>query len=114
MNEEVTVERARSLVVVYRLHRQSRRNSGKPLQNEGVNTMATAPSTEVVETKLNRALELIGGSIDPEIAESYSSLEERILAQALENVELAERRLREIQKLVGDLNVVSGRHVCSE
>ena len=53
------------------------------------------------ETKLNRALELVG-SIDPEIAESYSSLEERILAQALENVELAERRLREIQELMGD------------
>jgi len=101
MNEDVTVERARSLVVVYR--RQSRRNYA--LQNEGVNAMATASSTEVVETKLNRALELIGGSIDPEIAESYSSLEERILAQALENVELAERRLREIQKLVGDMSV---------
>lgn len=64
--------------------------------------MATSPDTP--ETKLNRALELIGGSIDPEIEESYSSLEERILAQALENVELAERRLREIQKLVGDLS----------
>ena len=63
--------------------------------------MATASDTP--ETKLNRALELVGGSIDPEIAESYPSLEERILAQALENVELAERRLREIQKLVGDL-----------
>ncbi len=56
------------------------------------------------ETKLNRALELVGGAIDPEIAESYASLEARILAQALENVELAERRLREIQKLVGDLD----------
>jgi hypothetical protein len=66
--------------------------------------MVTAPETP--EAKLNRALELIGGSIDPEIAESYPSLEERILAQALENVELAERRLREIQKLVGDLNEV--------
>lgn len=66
--------------------------------------MSTVPDTpETPETKLNRALELVGGSIDPEIAESYSSLEERILAQALENVELAERRLREIQKLVGDL-----------
>ena len=64
--------------------------------------MATAP----VDTKLNRALELIGGAIDPEIAESYESLQERILAQALENVELAERRLREIQKLVGDLDEV--------
>jgi hypothetical protein len=66
--------------------------------------MVTTPETP--EAKLNRALELIGGSIDPEIAESYSSLEERILAQALENVELAERRLREIQKLVGDLTEV--------
>ena len=66
--------------------------------------MVTTPETP--EAKLNRALALIGGSIDPEIAESYSSLEERILAQALENVELAERRLREIQKLVGDLTEV--------
>lgn len=64
-----------------------------------------APATE--ESKLNRALELLGGSIDPEIANSYSSWEERILAQALENVELAERRLREIQKLVDDLSEVS-------
>ena len=66
--------------------------------------MVTTPETP--EAKLNRALELIGGTIDPEIAESFSSLEERILAQALENVELAERRLREIQKLVGDLTEV--------
>ena len=58
------------------------------------------------ETKLHRALELIGGAIDPEIAETYESIEERILAQALENVELAERRLREIQKLVGDRDAV--------
>ena len=63
-------------------------------------------STATVETKLNRALELLGSSIDPEIAESYSSLEARILAQALENVEQAERRLREIQKLVGDIDEV--------
>ena len=66
--------------------------------------MATASGT--LDTKLNRALELIGGSIDPEIAETYSSLEARILAQALENVEQAERRLREIQKLVGDYDEV--------
>jgi len=65
--------------------------------------MTTASATP--ETKLNRALELIG-AIDPEIEESYSSLEERILAQALENVELAERRLREIQELLGDLSAV--------
>ncbi len=65
--------------------------------------MTTASATP--ETRLNRALELIG-EIDPEIEESYASLEERILAQALENVELAERRLREIQKLMGDLSAV--------
>lgn len=59
----------------------------------------------IPDTKLNRALELVG-SIDPEIADSYASLEERILAQALENVELAERRLREIQELMGDLSAV--------
>jgi hypothetical protein len=64
--------------------------------------MATATKTQ--EAKLNRALELIGGTIDPEIEETYSSLEERILAQALENVELAEQRLREIQRLVGTLS----------
>ena len=65
-----------------------------------------ATTTEPLDTKLNRALELVGGSIDPEIAETYASIEERILAQALENVELAERRLREIQKLVGDRDAV--------
>ena len=64
--------------------------------------MSSAP----VEDNLTRALELVGGSIDPEIAESYPSLEARILAQALENVELAERRLREIQKLVGEVSDV--------
>jgi hypothetical protein len=64
--------------------------------------MAPAPTTH--EAKLSRALELIGGRIDPEIEQSYSSLEERILAQALENVELAERRLREIQRLVDELS----------
>lgn len=63
-------------------------------------------ATATVETKLNRALELLGGTIDPEIVESYSSIEARILAQALENVEQAERRLREIQKLVGDFEEV--------
>jgi len=63
-------------------------------------------STATLETKLNRALELLGSSIDPEIAETYTSLEARILAQALENVEQAERRLRETQKLVGDMDEV--------
>jgi hypothetical protein len=62
--------------------------------------------TATMENNLNRALELVGGSIDPEIAETYSSLEACILAQALENVEIAEQRLREIQKLVGDIEGV--------
>ncbi|GHO43141.1 hypothetical protein [Ktedonospora formicarum] len=61
-------------------------------------------STATLENKLDKAMELVGGLIDPEIAESYPSLEARILAQALENVEIAERRLREIQKLVGDFS----------
>jgi len=63
-------------------------------------------ATAAIETKLNRALELLGGTIDPDIAESYSSIEARILAQALENVEQAERRLREIQKLMDDFEEV--------
>jgi hypothetical protein len=63
-------------------------------------------STATMENNLSRALELVGGSIDPEIAETYASLEARILAQALENVEIAEQRLREIQKLVGDFEGV--------
>ena len=58
-------------------------------------------ATGTMENNLSRALELVG-SIDPEIIESYPSLEARILAQALENVEIAEQRLREIQKLFGD------------
>jgi len=63
-------------------------------------------ATGTVENNLSRALKLLGGSIDPEIAETYPSLEARILAQALENVEIAEQRLREIQKLVGDIEEV--------
>jgi len=63
-------------------------------------------ATGTVENNLSRALELLGGSIDPEIVESFPSLEARILAQALENVEIAEQRLREIQKLVGDMEAV--------
>lgn len=57
------------------------------------------------DNKLVRALELVG-PIDPEIAESWPTIEARILAQALENVELAERRLREIQDLVGERALV--------
>ena len=63
-------------------------------------------STGTMEKNLSRALELLGGSIDPDILETYTSLEARILAQALENVEIAEQRLREIQKLVGEIEEV--------
>lgn len=63
-------------------------------------------STGTMDKNLSRAMELLGGSIDPEIADTYASLEERILAQALENVEIAEQRLREIQKLVGEIEGV--------
>jgi len=55
------------------------------------------------DNRLARALELLENHFDPEIEQTFPSLEERILAQALENVELAERRLREIQELVGEL-----------
>jgi len=61
-------------------------------------------STAILDNKLSRALELIGGTIDPDIEESFLSLEDRILAQALENVEIAERRLRQIQELMGDIS----------
>jgi hypothetical protein len=60
--------------------------------------MAAAPKDD----RLQRALELLGHQFDPEIEAGYQTLEERILAQALENVEQAERRLREIEALVGD------------
>ncbi len=63
-------------------------------------------SSGTVDNNLSRALELLGGAIDPDIAETYTSLEARILAQALENVEIAEQRLREIQKLVGEFEEV--------
>jgi hypothetical protein len=64
--------------------------------------------TSVLDDKLTRALELLG-RIDPDIEETFPSLEERILAQALENVERAERRLREIQELVGDVALATSR-----
>lgn len=59
------------------------------------------------DDRLSRAMALLGHAFDPEIEESFSSLEERILAQALENVERAEQRLREIQELVGDMALAS-------
>ena len=53
--------------------------------------------------RIAQALELLGNRFDPEIEESFTSIAERILAQALENVELAEHKLRQIQELVGDV-----------
>ncbi|HEX5545794.1 MAG TPA: hypothetical protein VFX24_00190 [Ktedonobacterales bacterium] len=53
--------------------------------------------------RISQALELLGNRFDPEIEESFTSIAERILAQALENVELAEHKLRQIQELVGDV-----------
>lgn len=53
--------------------------------------------------RIAQAMELLGNRFDPEIEESFTTISERILAQALENVELAERRLRQIQDLVGDV-----------
>lgn len=61
------------------------------------------------DERLVRALELLGNRLDPEIESTFPTLEERILAQALENVELAERRLREIQELVGDVALATSR-----
>jgi hypothetical protein len=59
--------------------------------------------------RLARALELLDNRFDPDIERTFPTLEERILAQALENVELAERRLREIQDLIDD-QVLAGSH----
>jgi len=55
------------------------------------------------DNRLTRALELLGNRFDPEIEQTFPEIEERILAQAMENVEQAERHLREIQELVGEL-----------
>jgi hypothetical protein len=57
--------------------------------------------------RIEQALALLDNRFDPEIEESFTSISERILAQALENVELAERRLRQIQELVGDVALVT-------
>jgi hypothetical protein len=66
-------------------------------------------ATALKDDRLARALELLDHHFDPEIEAGYPSLEERILAQALENVERAERQLREIESLVGEDAVVSSR-----
>jgi DNA-binding ferritin-like protein (Dps family) len=64
-------------------------------------------ATALKDDRLARALELLDHHFDPEIEAGYQKLEERILAQALENVERAERRLREIEALVGE-DVMAG------
>lgn len=66
-------------------------------------------TTALKDERLARALELLDYHFDPEIEAGYPTLEERILAQALENVERAERRLREIETLVGEDAMVGSR-----
>ncbi|HEX6819922.1 MAG TPA: hypothetical protein VF120_16220 [Ktedonobacterales bacterium] len=61
------------------------------------------------DERLARALALLDNRFDPDLEQAFPSLEERILAQALENVERAERRLREIQRLVGDVALATSR-----
>ena len=60
-------------------------------------------TTAADNDRIAQALALLDNRFDPEIEESFASISERILAQALENVELAERKLRQIQELVGDV-----------
>jgi hypothetical protein len=59
-------------------------------------------TTALKDEQLARALALLGNHFDPEIEQSFATIEERILAQALENVEQAERHLREIEDLMGE------------
>ena len=61
------------------------------------------------DERLARALALLDNRLDPDLEQVFPTLQERILAQALENVEMAERRLREIQQLVGDVAVATSR-----
>ena len=69
------------------------------------------PMTRVMNDadRLARALELLDHRFDPAIERIFPTLEERILAQSLENVEQAERRLREIQELMGDTALAVSR-----
>ncbi len=60
--------------------------------------------------RIAQALELLGNRFDPEIEESFTSISERILAQALEDVERAERKLRQIQELVGDVALATSSY----
>ena len=66
-------------------------------------------TSEMDGDRLARAMALLDNRLDPEVEQAFSTLEERILAQALENVERAERRLREIQRLVGDVALATSR-----
>jgi hypothetical protein len=59
------------------------------------------------DERIERALALPDHHVDPDIERDFATIEERILAQALENVERAERRLREIQELIGDRALVT-------
>jgi hypothetical protein len=59
------------------------------------------------DERIERALALLDYHVDPEIERDFATIEERVLAQALENVERAERRLREIQELIGDRALVT-------
>jgi hypothetical protein len=59
------------------------------------------------DERIERALALLDYHVDPDIERDFATIEERILAQALENVERAERRLREIQELMGDRALVT-------
>lgn len=61
------------------------------------------------DERLARALALLDNRLDPDLEQAFPTLQERILAQALENVERAERRLREIQQLVGDVALATSR-----
>ena len=61
------------------------------------------------DDRIARALDLLDNRFDNDIEESFPTLEERILAQALENVERAEHRLRQIQQLVGDVALATSR-----
>lgn len=66
-------------------------------------------TSELDGDRLARAMALLDNRLDPELEQAFPTLEERILAQALENVERAERRLREIQRLVGDVALATSR-----
>jgi len=61
----------------------------------------------MLEDRIARALELLGNEFRSRHRAVVPTIEERILAQALEDVERAEQRLREIQELMGDAATAS-------